>query len=46
MENYGRCRDCRYCDLTEKDGYKMYCEYYRTYEDPDKPKDCRQYDED
>jgi hypothetical protein len=46
MDNYGRCRDCRYCDHTNKDGYKVHCEYYGTYEDPDKAHDCKHYDDD
>ena len=45
MANYGRCRDCEYCDSKECNGYKWYCEWYRTYEDPDIIRDCPHYKE-
>ncbi len=43
---YCRCRDCKYCQLNEKDGYKRYCEEYGSYEDPDKVRECKRYKED
>ena len=43
MDDYCRCKDCRYCDPSERDGYKWYCEYHKTYEDPDKLQECRNY---
>lgn len=46
MANYGRCRDCRHCDPSERDGYKLYCTWYGQYEDPDKIQDCDHYDDD
>ena len=44
MGNYGQCKSCRYCDTSETSGYKCYCNWYRTYEDPDKIRDCDHYD--
>lgn len=46
MDEYIRCRDCQYLDTSERDGYKCYCEWYRTYEDPDKVQKCEHYRED
>ena len=43
MENYGKCKGCRWSDPTERCGYKWYCERYGTYEDPDEVKDCDSY---
>lgn len=43
MANYGRCKECRYCNSSECKGYKLYCEWYGTYEDPDEIKDCNHY---
>ncbi|MBM6825938.1 CFI-box-CTERM domain-containing protein [Mordavella massiliensis] len=40
-----KCKDCEYIDPTEKNGYKWYCTYRRTYEDPDEIKECRYYKE-
>lgn len=42
-ENWGKCKKCQYADPTEKDGYKWYCEWYGTYEDPDEIKECKQF---
>ena len=44
-ENYGKCKKCQYADPTEKSGYKWYCEWYKTYEDPDEVKECKQFKE-
>ena len=46
MSDYGRCRDCQYCDSSERDGYKWYCEWYKIYVDPDKVDDCSHRKED
>ena len=35
MANYGKCEKCKYADPTEKNGYKWYCTWYKTYEDPE-----------
>ena len=40
MEDYGTCRNCAYCDPSERDGYKWYCEWYKIYVDPDDGNDC------
>lgn len=45
MENYGMCRDCANCDLNECNGYKVHCDWYGTYEDPDELRDCKHYKE-
>lgn len=40
------CKKCKYADPNERDkGYKWYCEYYRSYEDPDKIRECKGYRE-
>lgn len=44
-EYYCKCRKCEYIDPTETNGYKWYCTYYKTYEDPDEIKECRYYKE-
>lgn len=44
-DNYGKCKKCRYADPTERNGYKWYCEYYKTYEDPDEVKECKHFNE-
>ena len=38
---YCKCKDCKYADPTEKSGYKWYCEYYKSYEDPDEVRECK-----
>ncbi len=45
MANYGMCRDCANCDLNECNGYKVHCDWYGTYEDPDELRDCNHYEE-
>ena len=44
MADYGQCKYCKYCNTGEKDGYKVYCEWYKTYEDPDEVKECSHFD--
>lgn len=44
-ENWGRCKYCKWCDPSERDGYKVFCERYGTYEDPDKTRECNNYDD-
>ena len=42
----GYCRECRYSDPNETSGYKWYCEWYKTYEDPDRYQDdCKHFEE-
>jgi hypothetical protein len=41
-ENWGKCKKCQYADPTEKSGYS---EWYKTYEDPDEVKECKQFKE-
>ncbi len=38
-----KCRYCKYCNSSECDGYKWYCEFYRTYVDPDELTECDNY---
>lgn len=46
MANYWcKCKACEYIDPTETNGYKWYCTYYRTYEDPDEIRECNHYKE-
>ena len=45
MAEYGKCSKCKYCDPTECSGYKWYCEWYRTYEDPDVIRECEHFRE-
>ena len=42
---YCKCKKCKYVDPTERDGYKWYCEWYRSYEDPDEVRECKRYQE-
>ncbi len=43
MENYCKCKNCRYSDPTERKGHCWYCDWYGTYEDPDEVKECDHY---
>ncbi len=45
MSEYCKCKDCEYLDTTEKKGCKYYCDWYKTYEDPDKIHECQHYKE-
>lgn len=42
MENYGRCKDCKY-GKPQESGWKWHCDYYGTLEDPDEVRDCRMF---
>ncbi len=42
MDNYGKCKNCEYGEPQDS-GWKWYCTYYKTLEDPDEVKDCRMY---
>lgn len=45
---YCKCKDCKYCDPTKREpgkSWKWYCEWYGTYEDADKVKECKHYKE-
>ena len=41
IDYYCKCKDCEYIDPTEKNGYKWYCTYRKTYEDPEEVQECR-----
>lgn len=41
-----KCKKCKYIDPTERNGYKWYCTYHGTYEDPDAVQECKDYRED
>ena len=43
-DNYCRCKGCKHIDPNERSGYKWYCTWYRSYEDPDCIRECRHYD--
>ena len=38
-----KCRYCNYCNSSETSGCKWYCEFYRTYVDPDELTECDNY---
>jgi hypothetical protein len=38
------CGDCRHIDSSEQDGYKWYCTWYKSYEDPESQQSCSHYD--
>ena len=46
MDYYCKCKKCEEIDPTERDGYKWYCQFRKTYEDPDEVKECKYYCED
>ena len=37
---YCNCKGCRHVDPNERSGYKWYCTWYRSYEDPDRVHEC------
>ncbi len=43
MDDYCKCKDCKYVDPTERDGYKWYCELHKIYVDPDEIQECKSY---
>ena len=45
MDYYCKCKNCKECDPTERDGYKWYCEWYKIYVDPDEVTECKNYRE-
>ena len=45
MDYYCKCKTCEEIDPTQRSGQKWYCEYYRTYEDPDVVRECKHYRE-
>lgn len=45
MDYYCKCKKCEEIDPTERDGYKWYCQFRGTYEDPDEVKECKYYRE-
>lgn len=44
MSEYCKCKGCKHIDPTERSGYKWYCTWYRSYEDPDEIRECSHYD--
>lgn len=42
MENWGKCKDCRYGEPNDY-GWKWSCTWYKTLEDPDEVRDCNHY---
>ncbi len=38
-----KCKYCIYCNTSERNGYKCYCEWHRTYVDPDELTSCSHY---
>ena len=42
MENYGKCKDCEYGEPNDS-GWKWYCTWYKTLEDPDEVRDCEHF---
>ena len=45
MANYGKCENCKNVDDKERNGYKWFCTWYGTYEDPEIIRDCPHDDE-
>lgn len=45
MDDWCKCKNCKYVDPSERRSYKWYCEYYETYEDPDEVKECKYFKE-
>ena len=45
MSDYCKCKNCKYIDPSETNGYKWYCELNRRYEDPDEVQECSDYRE-
>lgn len=43
-DNYCKCKGCRYIDPNERSGYKWYCTWYRSYEDPDYVHECSHFE--
>lgn len=43
---YCKCKGCKYIDPNSRSGYKWYCSYYRSYEDPDKLRECTHFQSD
>lgn len=44
MSDYCKCKDCRHIDPSNKYGYKWYCTWYRSYEDPDNVHECSHFE--
>lgn len=42
MDNYGKCKNCEYGEPQDS-GWKWYCTWYKTLEDPDEVRDCPHY---
>lgn len=43
-DNYCKCKGCRHIDPNERSGYKWYCTWYRSYEDPDYVHECSHFE--
>lgn len=43
IDYWCKCKECKNVDPTERKGYKWYCTEYKTYEDPDDVRECREF---
>ena len=43
-DNYCKCKGCKHIDPNERSGYKWYCTWYRSYEDPDYVHECAHFE--
>ena len=43
-DNYCKCKGCRHIDPNDRSGYKWYCTWYRSYEDPDYVRECSRFE--
>ena len=43
-DNFCKCKGCKYVDPNERSGYKWYCTWYRSYEDPDIVRECSHFE--
>ena len=39
-----KCNGCKHIDPNERSGYKWYCTWYRSYEDPDRVHECTHFE--
>ena len=39
-----KCNGCKHIDPNSRSGYKWWCTYYRSYEDPDIVRECRHFE--
>lgn len=43
-DNYCKCKGCKHIDPNNRSGYKWYCTWYRSYEDPDYVHECSHFE--